>query len=97
MHDDATEAKQENTAEEANYFTEEGIEEGTEALMRKLEAAKDPEAYRERFHRRRAVSSHAARPARTTDATINIRSLLLTALAILIGAAAGILLSMYVI
>lgn len=96
-----------NYSAEENYFSEEGIEESTESLMRKLEVASDREAYKERFHDKGSSSEDAAGPSGASsaidssdDATNRkgrISPLSITVFAIVIGAIAGILLIMYVI
>lgn len=84
-------------AAEENYFSEEGLEAGTESLMQKLEAAKDPDTYREQFHRRTPSSGQISGPdGETHNTRRRVGPLLITALAILAGALAGILLNMYV-
>lgn len=84
-------------AAEENYFSEEGLATSTKSLMQKLEAAKDPDAYREKFHRRGPSSSYPSEEdAGGSGMSWRVGPLLITTLAIVAGALTGILLSMYV-
>lgn len=89
----------ENSASKENYFSEEGIEESTQSLMQKLEAAKDPEAYRKQFHDRDASSAASTQQthASANDKGFSTTSLFVTVLAIVIGTLVGVFLSTYVI
>lgn len=96
-----------------NLYSEEDIERNTDELLNMLEAASDPVAYRERFHRRHASSGERSETAKTESASTGHRAsgaaasrtlqkqrlslLLITLLAILVGTTVGVLLNLYVL
>lgn len=85
----------EESASKENYFSEEGIEKSTQSLMEKLETARDPEAYRQRFHRHGRSTGSGSSGTSAHAERLRSTHLLITLVAILIGAFAGIMLSTY--
>jgi len=76
-------------AADENYFTEEGIEQGREELLRKLDAKK------EAHDQRRAARNQRATPSSAEG--VSARSVFLVILIALVGMAGGWMLSLLVL
>lgn len=76
-------------AADENYFTEEGIEQGRDELLRKLDAKKKAHRERQAARKRRAASS--------SSEGSSARSVLIVILIALVGMAGGWMISLFVL